>query len=234
MKKVITLILCYLFVTNSLFALAENYHPSPTVETKLPLRNPYAAVVNKTTKLPDNWLDYIKLVEAQNSLGETFLVEDVTLQHFNALREDLLKDGIQIELDSTYRSLEEQQEIWDRWSADPELGPDYCEKYLAKVGYSEHHTGLAIDIFVIKPDGTVERDNEEMIADRDTFAIIHERLAKFGFILRYPEGKEAITGYAYEPWHFRFVGEDVAKEIFENKLTLEEYLDQHPELQPKK
>jgi len=228
MKRFISLIVCLLFATISLTAFAENYVPSPTIEGKFG-PNPYLVLVNKENKLPDNWLDLIVLKPAQNSLGEDFLVEEITLEHFNMLREELLEEGIQIELDSTYRSLEEQQEIWDYWLADPELGPEYCEKYLAKVGYSEHHTGLAIDIFVIKPDGTIERENDEMIADAETFAKIHEKLAMFGFILRYPEGKEDITGYNYEPWHFRFVGEDVAKEIFEGKLTLEEYLAQNQE-----
>ena len=227
MKRLISLIVCYLLVTNSLYVLAESYVPSPTLNDKIPFENPYLALVNKENKLPDNWLDQIKLVSTQNSLGTIFIVEEITLQHFEALRSYLLEnEGIQIELDSTYRSIEEQQEIWDRWSADPELGPDYCEKYLAKVGYSEHHTGLAIDILIVKPDGYVENDNEEMLADTETFAKIHQHLAQFGFILRYPEGKEDITGYNYEPWHFRFVGEDVAKTIIENHLTLEEYLAQ--------
>ncbi|MBR3233204.1 M15 family metallopeptidase [Candidatus Saccharibacteria bacterium] len=228
MKRLISLIVCYLLVTNSLYVLAESYVPSPTLNDKIPFENPYLALVNKENKLPDNWLDQIKLVSTQNSLGTIFIVEEITLQHFEALRSYLLKnEGIQIELDSTYRSIEEQQEIWDRWSADPELGPDYCEKYLAKVGYSEHHTGLAIDILIVKPDGYVENDNEEMLADTETFAKIHQHLAQFGFILRYPPEREAITGYNYEPWHFRFVGEDVAKTITENHLTLEEYLAQN-------
>jgi D-alanyl-D-alanine carboxypeptidase len=224
MKKVILLILCCLLVTNSLFAIAESQIPS--------VPNPYLILVNKDHKLPANWLDFVTLTPATNSLGEDFLVEEVTLKHFEALREELLTEGIQIELDSTYRSLEEQQEIWDEWSADPELGPEYCEKYLAHVGYSEHHTGLAIDIFIVKPDGTEERDNEDMIADRETFAKIHDKIVKHGFILRFPEGKEDITGYNYEPWHFRFVGETVAKEIFEQKLTFAEYIKNQPKPQP--
>ena len=228
MKRLISLIVCYLLVTNSLYVLAESYVPSPTLNDKIPFENPYLALVNKENKLPDNWLDQIKLVSTQSSLGTIFIVEEITLQHFEALRSYLLEnEGIQIELDSTYRSIEEQQEIWDRWSADPELGPDYCEKYLAKVGHSEHHTGLAIDILIVKPDGYVENDNEEMLADTETFAKIHQHLAQFGFILRYPPEREAITGYNYEPWHFRFVGEDVAKTITENHLTLEEYLAQN-------
>ena len=75
-------------------------------------------------------------------------------------------------------------------------------------------------------DGVVIDDNDDMIAEKEIFAKVHERLADFGFILRYPEGKEDITGYAYEPWHLRYVGSaEIAKEITERGLTLEEYLD---------
>ena len=74
--------------------------------------------------------------------------------------------------------------------------------------------------------GVVIDDNDDMIAEKEIFAKVHERLADFGFILRYPEGKEDITGYAYEPWHLRYVGSaEIAKEITERGLTLEEYLD---------
>ena len=221
MKRFISLLLCSLLIFTITTAFAEAPNDA---------QNPYLILVNKENRLPDNWLDYIKLVETQNSLGETFLVEDAALQHFDTLRTYLLEnEGIQIELDSTYRSIKEQQEIWDEWSADPEKGPDYCAQYLSPVGYSEHHTGLAIDVFIIKPDGTHERENDDMIADTETFAKIHAHLAQFGFILRYLPGKEDITGYAYEPWHFRFVGEDIAKEVTENHLTLEEYLAQKSE-----
>ena len=227
MKRLISLLLCSLLVFTSAIIFAENYVPSPSLEGKFPIENPYLILVNKENKLPDNWLNYIKLTETQNSLGETFLVEDVTLQHFEALRAYLLEnEGIQIELDDTYRTHDIQEDIWNDWCNDPEKGPEYCEKYLAKPDHSEHQTGLAVDVFIIRPDGTEERKNEEMIADRETFTKIHEVLAMFGFILRYPEGKESITGYNYEPWHFRFVGEDDAKAIFEQQLTLEEYLAQ--------
>lgn len=223
MKRFIILVLCYLLITNALFAFAEDYVPSPDLKTITARLEPHLTLVNKDHKLPDNWLDLITLVPATNSLGEELLVEENTLAHFQTLREELLLEGIQIELDSAYRSLEEQQAIWDEWLADPELGSEYCEQYLARVGYSEHHTGFAIDIFIVRPDGTIERDNEEMLADRDTFAKIHAKLASHGFILRYPEGKEDITGYAYEPWHFRYVGEEVATYIYEHDITFEEF-----------
>ena len=64
-----------------------------------------------------------------------------------------------------------------------------------------------------------------MIAEREIFSQIHPKLAKYGFILRYLEGKDEITGYGYEPWHFRYINDkDVAKEIMDKGLTLEEYL----------
>ena len=84
------------------------------------------------------------------------------------------------------------------------------DAYVAVPGYSEHHTGLALDLYL-----------ESM----DVWAKIHAKLPEFGFILRYPEGKEDITGYAYEPWHVRYVGMDTAEEITSRGITLEEYLD---------
>ena len=79
---------------------------------------------------------------------------------------------------------------------------------------------------VIRKDGVLIYENEDMIAEPEIFAKIHEKLADYGFILRYLEGKEDITGYGYEPWHFRYVGEDAAKKITEKGLTLEEYLNE--------
>ena len=185
----------------------------------------YLILVNKQNKLPDDWNFRMDFNTGRNALGELYIVESEALRDYENLRNYLLdEEGVQIELDSTYRSVEEQQEIWDAWSADPEKGPDYCAQYLSPVGYSEHHTGLAIDVFLMK-DGKEIRDNDEMIADTEDFAKVHKHLAKFGFILRYLEGKEDVTGYSYEPWHFRYIGDkEIAKYIMDNGLTLEEYL----------
>ena len=181
-------------------------------------------LVNKEHALPDNWENKVEIITVQNSLGEELRIERNTYQQYVKLREALPKQGVQIELDSVYRSVAEQQEIWDAWSADPELGPEYCKKYLAVPGYSEHHTGFAVDIFIMK-DGKEIRDNDEMIADTEDFKKVHALMPEYGFILRYPLGKEDITGYSYEPWHMRYVGNvRIAKKITEDGLTLEEYL----------
>ena len=184
-------------------------------------RNIYLVLVNKKHKLPDNWEDLVELATAKNSLSREFQVEWVALKHFEELRKRLLKEGIDIELDSTYRSVKAQEELWEEF--EQIYGRDYCEKYVAVPGFSEHHTGLAIDVCLIK-DGKVIDDNDEMIAEKEIFAKVHSYLADYGFILRYMEGKESITGYSYEPWHFRYVGKQVAKEIKRRNITLEEYL----------
>lgn len=194
-------------------------HDAPTYD----FETPYMVLVNKVYALPENWESEVELVSATNSLGEEFIVEREALAHFEELRAALLEEGIDIELDSTYRSVDDQWTLLKEWANDPEVGLDYCKQYLAVPGFSEHHTGLAIDVFLLK-DGVAVRDNEDMIAERETFAKVHARLADYGFILRYPEGKEDISGYAYEPWHFRYVGPEAAREITDLGLTLEEYL----------
>ena len=181
----------------------------------------YLLLVNKKHKLPDDWVEKVELITARNILGREFLVERKTLEQFEALRIKLLEEGVNIELDSTYRSVQRQQELWEEF--EKEYGIDYCRKYVAIPGYSEHHTGLVVDVCLIK-DGVVIDDNDDMIAEREIFAKVHERLADYGFILRYLEGKEDITGYSYEPWHLRYVGIEIAKEIKEKRITLEEYL----------
>lgn len=181
----------------------------------------YLVLVNKTHKLPDDWEDKVTLKEAENRYGEKYLVEEKTLEHFLDLQKELADEGIIIELDSTYRSVAEQQKLWDDWTV--EYGEDYVRKYVAVPGFSEHHTGLAIDICIEK-DGKRINDNDEMIAEEEIFAEIHKHLADHGFILRYIKNGVSITGYDYEPWHFRYVGVDAAKEIAEKKITFEEYV----------
>ena len=181
----------------------------------------YLVLVNKQNKLPDYWEDVVELAEDKDAWGDKVLVEKHALERFKELEKDLEKENIDIELDSIYRTVKEQQEIWDKF--EKEYGIDYVKKYVAVPGYSEHHTGLAIDI-CIKKNGKIIADNDEMIAEEKIFAKIHKKLADYGFILRYPKGRDGVTGYSYEPWHFRYVGETVAKEIAKENITFEEYL----------
>lgn len=183
----------------------------------------YMALVNKQHKLPDDWEENVQLVKAKSASGDVVSVEKETLKSFCKLQKDLLEEGIDIELDSVYRSVSEQQELWDSWVV--EYGLDYVQKYVAVPGFSEHHTGLAVDVCLVK-DGKIIDDNDDMIAEKEIFSKVHEKLPEYGFILRYLEGKDDITGYSYEPWHLRYIGNvAVAKYIQENSITLEEYLE---------
>lgn len=229
-KKRIILFLSALLIVGLFFGVwyfnrTDQDALQPNEETEVQSAYDYMVLVNKQNKLPDDWEEKVVLKESENIYGETYLVEEKTLEQFLLLREELLKEGIDIELDSTYRSVKEQQELWDDWTI--EYGEDYVRTYVAVPGYSEHHTGLAIDI-CLDVDGKRINDNDEMIAEKEIFAKIHPHLAEYGFILRYLEGKEDITGYGYEPWHFRYINDvETAEEIMSEGLTLEEYLGKY-------
>ena len=181
----------------------------------------YLVLVNKENKLPEDWESKVELVEVQNAYDETIRVEKEALEKYNELRDALLAEWVDIELDSAYRSVEKQQQIWDEF--EQEYGIDYTKTYVATPWYSEHHTALAIDICIIK-DGVLIYENDDMIAEPEIFAKIHEKLADYGFILRYLEWKEDVTGYGYEPRHLRYVwNEFIAHSIMDNWLTLEEF-----------
>ena len=182
----------------------------------------YMVLVNKQSKLPENWESTIDIVDVYTGLDETYKVEKKTAEAYKKLKEDLYNDHIIIELDSTYRTVKQQQEIWDEF--EQEEGLEYTQKYVAVPGTSEHHTGLAVDVKIVK-DGEIIDDNDDMTAETEIFSKIHAKLAKYGFILRYPVGKEDITGYGAEVWHFRYIDNpDIAKEIMDKGITLEEYL----------
>ncbi len=188
----------------------------------------YLTLVNPTHRLPDGWLDQIELVKTENSLREEYLVEKETLSHFRDLRNELLEEGIDIEIDSAYRSVEEQQEIRDEFAI--RYG-DKVSEMVSEPGYSEHHTGLAIDVFLID-NGRIIRDNDDLYAAEELFSKVHAHLADHGFILSVLPGKEEICGgLAYEPWHFRYVGLKPAQEMAEKGEVLEEYLEEHPAFQ---
>lgn len=179
----------------------------------------YTVLVNKENKIKDNYK--CNLVSTNNELNEEIKVEENAYNSFLKLKEYLKELNIYIDIDDSYRSIDTQQEIYNHYL---ELnGKDYCDKYVAVPGYSEHHTGLAIDI-MLKVNDSFIREDMELLKYEDIFKKIHSVLYKYGFILRYPLGKEEITGYNYEPWHIRYVGEIPAKMIYDNNLCLEEYL----------
>ena len=183
----------------------------------------YLVLVNKLNPLPEGWEDAIETVHITNSLGDDVEVEAKAFKAYEKLRKDLEKnDGIYIELDSARRSIAAQQDIMDRFIE--KYGAEYAAKTVAAPGYSEHHTGLALDLY-FRLNGEDVYHNEDMVQYPEIWEKIHSKLAKYGFILRYLEGREHITGYGYEPWHIRYIDSaDTAAEIMSKDITLEEYL----------
>lgn len=165
-------------------------------------------VVNKTYNLPSNFAPnnlvtingYIKIVD---------YVKDA----FNELVSDSKALGLNIYASSGYRSYSDQNYIYNnyvRWD-----GQENADTYSARAGHSEHQTGLAIDVNTVDSsfDGTSESN------------WLKDNCYKYGFIIRYPEGKDNITGYMYEPWHIRYVGAELANILYNNGnwVTIEEY-----------
>lgn len=181
----------------------------------------YLALVNKLNPLPAGWEDALETVHFTNSVGDDVEVEKTAYEAYLELKADLEKEGVYVDLDSARRSVAEQQRIMDEFTA--KYGADYAKKTVATPGYSEHHTGLALDLYLIV-DGKDITENEDMVRYPEIWSKIHAKLAAHGFILRYLNGDEHITGYGYEPWHIRFIGSPaIAKEITDQGITFEEY-----------
>lgn len=230
MKKisVISLLLCLCLAFAAVLTGCNN-STAPTeaateAETETPVTDgiDYMALVNKTHALPADWEEKLETVHMTNSVGDDVEVEKKAYDAYLLLKADLEAEGIFVDLDSARRSVEAQQRIMDDFTE--KYGADYAAKTVAKPGYSEHHTGLALDLYLII-DGKDVVLNEEMIQYPEIWAKIHEKLADYGFILRYLDGEEHITGYGYEPWHIRYIDNvDIAKEITSKGITFEEYL----------
>ena len=191
----------------------------------------YKVLVNKLHKLPDNWEKEMKTFSFTNTVGDKVEVEKKAYNAYMKLKADLKKSKVFVDLDSAYRSVKEQQRIMDDFIKD--YGEDYAKKTVAEPGYSEHHTGLALDLYLII-DGKDVTENEDMMQYPGTWTEIHKKLAKYGFILRYLRDKEQITGYGYEPWHIRYIDDPkAAKEIMDKMETFENYLGAAKDTDPK-
>ena len=167
----------------------------------------YLIICNKYHKLKDNYEP--DLVSLSGYGGGQ--MERVAASFFKKMSDAAKKEGISIYNVSGYRSFNTQKSLYNSYVNRD--GKEKADTYSARAGTSEHQTGLASDI------NSVSSSFENTSA----FKWLKNNSYKYGFILRYPKGKEFITGYMYEPWHFRYVGEEVAKIIYEKDITYEEY-----------
>jgi len=164
------------------------------------------SLVSVTSDIPKEHLDP----------NHKIMIVDHVLTAFNKMRNDIKKQGFDIEIDSGYRSFEYQVNLLNQ--ALEEKGED-AYKTLAIPGTSEHQTGLAIDFCIT----TNNIYNDDIKGDEPETIWVHAHAPIYGFILRLPKDKVDITGFNYEPWHLRYVGSELACYLTTYNLTLEEY-----------
>lgn len=171
-------------------------------------------LVNKSNKLPAGFKVTLTTIE-------NVQVAQVLLDDLIEMRKAAEKDNVYLYIRSAYRTRKDQKKAFSNTVSgyvnqgnSRRVARNRTEQVVARPGYSEHHTGLAIDFSL---DSNAEKQAE-------MWEWLSKNAYKYGFILRYPEGKEQITGYTFEPWHYRYVGREHAQSIFYKDLLLEEYL----------
>ena len=167
------------------------------------------------TKNGVTYIDGTLIVNKTYSLPSTYgkgLTENFTT-NFNKMKKAASADGISLKVVSGFRSYSTQKSIYNNWVKKD--GKAKADTYSARAGYSEHQSGLAADLNHV---GSSFDNTKEA-------KWLEENCYKYGFILRYPKGKQGVTGYIYESWHFRYVGIPLATKLYNNGdwLTLEEY-----------
>lgn len=171
-------------------------------------------VVNRWNELPE---DYdVELTELSNGQMVDSRIYPYLQEMFDAAR----TEGVYPVVREGYRTAEEQQEILDD-KIQSYINQGYSQvkaertakEWVALPGTSEHQLGIAVDI----------NADKSKCSNEDVYEWLAENAYKYGFVLRYPPGKQKITGTSYEPWHYRYVGEEAAKEIYEREICLEEY-----------
>lgn len=207
----------------------------------------YKTDVEESTLTTGLSLTYLLLANKQNPLSQSYspgtvvtlstsianrsgiLLESRTADALYAMMAEMRADGIiDIAVTSGYRDYSYQQRLYEGYieqematGLSREEAVKKVETYSAPPGYSEHQTGFVVDFITSTMTGL-----DESFEESAAFAWLSRNCYRFGFILRYPkaEDKVAITGYTYEPWHYRFVGREAATEIMKRGITLEEFL----------
>jgi len=174
----------------------------------------YLILVNKFNYLPEDFTpnDLVNMGLQYAFSGKQIREEVYT--SFKRLVKDAKKENLTIVANSTFRTYTYQENLYTSYKNNN--GKVYADNYAARAGYSEHQTGLAIDVSTLNSTMANFEETEE-------FEWLQEHAHEYGFILRYPKDKEFITGYNYESWHYRYVGEEVAKKIKDLGITFDEY-----------
>ncbi|MEF9990605.1 MAG: M15 family metallopeptidase [Romboutsia sp.] len=177
---------------------------SKYIEGKNPLYIDGIVVVNKDYCVPKDYISY---------------QEDEANKAFETMKKDASEEGITLNIRSGHRSYNSQVGLFNKYAQKD--GSQEANTYSAKPGHSEHQTGLAFDI----TNKNTNKAPGDWFDNTPESKWLYKNAHKYGFILRYPEGKQHITGYIYESWHYRYIGPEHSKNFNMNNLTLEEYLD---------
>ena len=175
--------------------------------------NELLVLVNKYNRLPENFTQYnlVDMSRVYTDGAKQYLLVDTAYEKYAQMADAARKEGLSMRVVSSYRTESYQAGLYNNKLYS--TGRVNADNYSARPGHSEHQTGLAVDINSTK--GSFEYTSE--------FKWLQQHAHEYGFIMRYPRGKEWITGYAYEPWHYRFVGVDAATVIHNEGITYEEY-----------
>lgn len=178
-------------------------------------------LVNKANRAPAVPMALVKpdVTPTKEAYSENIYMRPEAASALEELFEGAAQDGITLYATSGYRSYSTQKAIFDRKLE--KMSEKAANASVAKPGYSEHQTGLAMDL---EGQTTLGTGLTEAFGESPKGIWVAENCYKYGFIIRYPKGKTNITGYIYEPWHVRYVGREAAAEIKELDVTFEEYI----------
>ena len=218
MKKIIKNSLCLCLAMFLMFSVVSCGKDQENPEKQQEINN--REEVETSEEITENpkatYVDGILVVNKKNSIPAGFAQgpDPKAKEEINRLIKDMQNLGYDISSGySGFRSHEYQTNLYNRYVDNH--GKEEADTYSARPGYSEHETGLSFDLL---------NGNEELMREKKAAKWVAENAHKYGFIVRYPEGKEDITGFMYEPWHLRYVGE-IAEDIYQQQITLEEYLN---------
>jgi len=199
----------------------ETEEPSSEIVDK-PKEIPwYLVLVNKDNPITDGYVPKLAYVD-----GRTHQVDERIVDALSSMLKDCRKNGLDPLICSSYRTNETQVSLFESMvkryknqGMSNKEAVNAAKIIVAYPGTSEHQLGLAVDIVSTKYQLLDEKQEQTKV-----YQWLKKHCAEYGFIVRYPDGKTDITGIIYEPWHFRYVGVEVAKEIMSKGITLEEYL----------
>ncbi len=177
----------------------------------------FGFLVNKYHALNESYeVSDLTTISKTYSYGDNQKLNKEAYEAFKNLADAAKEEGHTILIVSSYRSHQRQDEVWKDYKAS--FGIKKADNYAARAGSSEHETGIAIDV-------ADYNDKNDKFDETESYKWMLENSYKYGYILRYPKNKENITGYAYEAWHYRYLGVDLATKVHNEGITFDEYYE---------